>query len=163
LRGGGVRTIRQSPAQAATLEEISDAALLLHVVDSASPLAESQFAAVEAVVGDLGATAPSIAVFNKADVGGAVFEGFDGDAVSASAKTRDGVATVLAAVDAALAALDAPVDCLLPFSAGALLEEIHRTGTAERVDHTPDGTRVSARVPPSLAARLAPFAVAGAP
>ena len=52
----------------ATLEEIRDSTLLLHVVDASSPLAGAQVAAVEAVLRDLGAEdIPRVTVWNKVD------------------------------------------------------------------------------------------------
>lgn len=53
------------------------------------------------------------------------------------------------------------VDLLLPYSAGDLLEECHRTGSVESEDFTESGTRVRATVPYALAGRLRPFAVEG--
>jgi GTPase len=53
----------------ATLEEVNEADLLLHVVDASHPHVEEQIAAVEAVLRDLGAAAkPVLAVFNKTDL-----------------------------------------------------------------------------------------------
>ena len=66
---------------------------------------------------------------------------------------------MLEAVDAALASQNSLVDCLLPFARGDLVEEVHRTGTVERVEHELEGTRLVARVPEALANRLAEFLV----
>jgi GTP-binding protein HflX len=52
----------------ATLEEVAESDLLLHVVDASHPAAEEQIAAVEAVLHELRADArPTLMVFNKAD------------------------------------------------------------------------------------------------
>ena len=51
------------------------------------------------------------------------------------------------------------MDCLVPFARGDLVEEVHRTGTVERVEHELEGTRLVARVPEALANRLAEFLV----
>ena len=61
-----------------------------------------------------------------------------------------GVDALLEAVDAALASQNSLVDCLVPFARGDLVEEVHRTGTVERVEHEMEGTRLVARVPLSL-------------
>jgi GTP-binding protein HflX len=53
----------------ATLEELSDASLLLHVVDAADPSREEQVAAVERILGSLGLQEkPRLMVWNKADL-----------------------------------------------------------------------------------------------
>jgi GTP-binding protein HflX len=89
----------------ATLEEIKDSTLLLHVVDISSPLAGAQVAAVEAVLEDLGALdIPRVTVWNKVDaltgfeggvvLGGGAAGGADGGAdagseTTAEARTRE--------------------------------------------------------------------------
>ena len=85
----------------ATLEEIKDSTLLLHVVDISSPLAGAQVAAVEAVLEDLGALdIPRVTVWNKVDaltgfeggvvLGGGADGGADaGSETTAEARTRE--------------------------------------------------------------------------
>jgi len=76
----------------ATLEELHDADLLLHVVDAADPRLEGQIAAVEGILGDLGLLEkPRVLVFNKVDrlppgQGEALAHQRDGVAVSATAR-----------------------------------------------------------------------------
>jgi len=53
----------------ATLEEVCEADLVLHVIDSSSPVRDEQIAVVEQIMGDLGAAdKPSIMVYNKKDL-----------------------------------------------------------------------------------------------
>ena len=172
----------------ATLEEIADACLLIHVVDASSPLADGQMRAVFAILRELGCfDAPQITVYNKQDVvedgapravvaprDGAddgdvpsattVFEDLPphADEVLVSAATGDGIQPLLDYVDKALGKMNTKVHCLLPFDQGNLVEEIHRTGAVDEVEHLAAGTRVVARVPPSLEQRLRPFAYAAA-
>ncbi len=86
-------------AFSATLEELSDADLLLHVVDAADPRREQQVAAVEAILGQLGlAGKRRLLVFNKVDrlppgEGAALAHQADGVAVSAA--TRQGLPDLL--------------------------------------------------------------------
>jgi GTP-binding protein HflX len=153
----------------ATLEEVADACLLLHVVDSSSPLAANQMRAVRGIVDELGCReTPTITIYNKQDLcedEEVVFEldnlpKSDVDSsLSASATSGGGVDALLEAVDAALASQNALVDCLVPFARGDLVEEVHRTGTVERVEHEMEGTRLVARVPEALANRLKEFLV----
>ena len=68
---GFIRDLPRDLAQAfrATLEELDEADLLLHVVDAADPAREQQAAAVEAILTDLGlAETPRLVVLNKMDL-----------------------------------------------------------------------------------------------
>ena len=58
---------------------------------------------------------------------------------------QGGIDALLEAADAALASQNSLVDCLVPFARGDLVEEVHRTGTVERVEHETEGTRGSSR------------------
>jgi len=67
---GFIRDLPQDLAQAfrATLEELSDADLFIHLVDAADPDYEQQIAAVERILADLGfATTPRLLAMNKID------------------------------------------------------------------------------------------------
>ena len=111
---------------------------------------------------------PTITIYNKQDLcedEEVVFE-LDNlpksDVDSSLIRISDvggGVDALLEAVDAALASQNTLVDCLVPFARGDLVEEVHRTGTVERVEHEMEGTRLVARVPEALANRLAEFLV----
>ncbi|HTP24591.1 MAG TPA: GTPase HflX, partial [Anaeromyxobacteraceae bacterium] len=83
----------------ATLEELGDADLLLHVVDAADPHQDAQMAAVRKILGELGlAEKPRLLVFNKADrlaAGQAATGAHQAGGVAVSAKTRDGLAELL--------------------------------------------------------------------
>jgi GTP-binding protein HflX len=84
----------------ATLEELSDADLLLHVVDASDPRHEEQIAAVEQILGSLGLSGKRrVLVFNKADrlgpgQAGAMARAHR-DAAAVSASTRDGLPELL--------------------------------------------------------------------
>ncbi len=84
----------------ATLEELSDADLLLHVVDASDPRHEEQIAAVEQILGSLGlAEKRRMLVFNKSDRlargQGAAMAGAHRDAAAVSASTREGLPELL--------------------------------------------------------------------
>jgi GTPase len=86
----------------ATLEELSDADLLLHVVDAADPAADEQIAAVEGILGELDLlSTPRLLVYNKADrvPGGAEGHAAREDAVAISALHRQGFERLLARAD----------------------------------------------------------------
>jgi len=96
----------------ATLEEIQEATLLLHVVDASHPHAVVQQAAVESVLGELGlADRPTLLVYNKIDrIAHVPFGRRAGSGrVSVSAKTGEGLDDLKAAILALLEARPAPV------------------------------------------------------
>jgi GTP-binding protein HflX len=85
----------------ATLEEVTSATLLLHVVDASNPFWERQRESVEKILGDLGAAEkPTILAWNKSDVADAVRKT---SGVMVSAKTGAGLAELRSEIAAALA------------------------------------------------------------
>ena len=127
----------------ATLEEIADACLLVHVVDASSPLADGQMRAVYAILHELDCfDMPQITVYNKQDrVGGAAAPPDAGDDVASATTLLDlmppeadevrvscqdgtGIRPLLGYVDAALGKMNAKVHCLLPFDQGLSLIHI---------------------------------------
>src|SRR3546814_10119547 len=90
-----------------TLEEVADADLILHVVDGSHPDPESQIAAVREVFADIEASkVPELIVINKADAADpmvlARLRAREPHSVVVSAKTGEGIAEVLALVEAEL-------------------------------------------------------------
>lgn len=144
----------------ATLEEIHDAHILVHVVDISHPMAAAQIEAVEQVLDDLGvAHKPIIQAWNKIDRVAdrdAIEEeaARDPDIVVMSARTGEGLDRLLERVQGVLQELFVEVNVLVPYEQGTLVHEIHEQGTIETEEHTPDGTRIHAYVPTWLAARL---------
>ena len=157
----------------ATLEEVAAADVLLHVVDVAHPAAAAQSATVAAaldeVLGGDGDEAlprpPLVTVWNKVDAAAdpaavrAVAAARTAPTIPVSAHTGDGLEALLAAVEAAVAGALVPVTALVPFDAGALAAAARSDGVVAAEAYLPSGTLLRARVPPGLAARLAPHAV----
>ncbi|MBI3159912.1 MAG: GTPase HflX [Chloroflexi bacterium] len=147
----------------ATLEEIAEAELLLHVIDSTHPSALAQSEAVLETLADLDAEhIPILTVLNKIDR----FENPDEqaqaqsdypDAIPASALTGAGMDGLLAAVHRKLYEAFTPVSVHLPFQEGALIALFHEYGQVEKVEHTRRGVRMEGRLPGRLLARFAPF------
>jgi GTP-binding protein HflX len=79
--------------------------------------------------------------------------------VVVSAKTGDGIAEALAAVESDLPRPGVAIDVLLPYERGDLLNRIHVSGELESIEHTGDGTAVRGRVHEDLAGELAPYEV----
>lgn len=150
-----------------TLEEVTDADLVLHVVDASDPDPESQVAAVREVLAEIGADqVPELLAVNKADAADEEtllrLKRIWPDAVFVSAATGTGVEALRAAVDAALPRPPVEVVAVVPYHRGDLLARVHERGQVDEVGHMAAGTRVAARVDPELAAALAPYRSDGA-
>jgi GTPase len=163
--------IRKLPHQlvdafGATLEETLRADLILHVVDASVPEEEltEMTRAVEDVLQEIAADeAPRLLVLAKADridderrtelshrhPGGLLV----------SAETGEGIEALVERVAVEFARRLSEIELLMPYDEGGRLAELHElAGDLERED-TPEGVRVSVRLPPSVAARYAPFAL----
>ena len=75
------------------------------------------------------------------------------------AKKSLNIDTLLETVEQALLQLTVVVECVIPYSAGDLLSEVHKVGTIIDEDYREEGTHVTAYVPPSLRNKLEKFAV----
>jgi GTP-binding protein HflX len=145
-----------------TLEEVADSDLILHVVDGSHADPEGQIAAVREVLAEIGADkVPELVVINKADVADpmviARLRQREPHSVVVSARTGEGVTEALAAVEADLPRPDVPIEALLPYERGDLLNRIHVSGEVESLEHTGDGSLVRGRVNADLAGDLAPY------
>jgi len=148
-----------------TLEEVADSDLILHVVDGSHPDPEGQLAAVREVLAEIGAAEiPEIVVINKADAADpmvlARLQAREPHARVCSAHTGEGIADVVAAVEAELPRPQVEVRVLLPYGRGDLLNQIHTSGEVLELEHTGEGTAVVARVGATLAGALAAYATA---
>ncbi len=162
----------------ATLEEVTSAVLLLHVVDATSPVAAEQTAHVMKVLAEIHAeTTTQILVLNKCD---ALSDGLEtGDleavthrllgeaarlnqtkAVLVSAKTGTGIESLLELIDSHLV-LDpvARQSYRLPVSEGRALHILHERAAVVSQEYDGDFCVVVADVPESIRKRLAQFAV----
>jgi GTP-binding protein HflX len=158
----------------ATLEEVIEASLLLHVVDASSPYAPDQTAHVLHVLHEIGAgETPQLLVLNKLDLlpeadAGNVAQRVLGEArrpeswraVSVSAKTGAGAEELLAAMDRMLD-LD-PVSRAvfrLPAGDGGLTNLLHERAVVLGTRYDDDWCEVEAEVPESVRRRLAAYIV----
>jgi GTPase len=142
-----------------TLEEVSDADLVLHIVDGSTPEPESQLAAVREVFAEIGADqVPEIVVINKADIADpdviARLVRREPHSVVVSARTGHGIPELLAAIERDLPRLQIEIDALVPYALGGLVSRVHERGEVLAEEHTEVGTRLRARVDPALAAEL---------
>jgi GTP-binding protein HflX len=151
----------------ATLEEVNDAELVLHVVDASSPGAAEHTAHVLKVLAEVGASdVPQILVLNKVDrlsedaADAASLERRllghgDHRAVAISALTGDGIPDLLAVIDRVLP-LDPIVRTTLDLSAsdGASMALLHEFGRVLETRYTGERVQVEAEIPESLQRRL---------
>ncbi|MCW3039029.1 MAG: hflX [Solirubrobacterales bacterium] len=165
---GFIRKLPHQLVQAfgATLEETRRADLILHVVDASAEEEdrEQMMRAVDEVLEEIGAgERPRMLVLNKIDAldeeAREMLARRFPEAVMVSAATGDGVATFGERIAEEFERRLQDIELLLPYSEGARLAELHEiAGDLERVE-TPEGVRVHARVPESVAERFAPFLV----
>ncbi|TWD72522.1 GTP-binding protein HflX [Kribbella amoyensis] len=148
-----------------TLEEVADADLLLHVVDGSHPDPLAQIHAVREVLGEINATdVPEIIVINKGDLADPIALApvlhREPRALVVSARTGEGIDKLKELVEASLPQPDIAVEALLPYDRGDLVSRIHSEGAVDQLEHTAEGTRLTARVHPALAGELTPYQVA---
>ncbi|KAK8941885.1 GTP-binding protein [Platanthera guangdongensis] len=143
----------------ATLEEISESFLLVHVVDISHPLAQQQTDAVDKVLQELEVVSiPKMVVWNKVDKAKdpqkVRCEAEKRGIICISAVTGDGMDEFCDAVQAKLRDSLVPVEAFVPYDMGDLLNTIHHVGIVEETEYMENGTRVRAYVPLSLAGSL---------
>jgi GTP-binding protein HflX len=142
-----------------TLEEVSDADLILHVVDGSDGAPEGQIAAVREVLAEINAAeVPELLVINKADIADGLVVGRlqsrEPHSVVVSAASGQGLAELLDAIEGDLPNPSEPVDVLLPFDRGDLVARVHEEGRDVEVEYSAHGARVTASVDAQLAAEL---------
>jgi GTP-binding protein HflX len=145
----------------ATLEELEEARLLLHVTDASDPERDAQDAAVESLLEDLGvASTPRLHVWNKVDLLAPVeqhrFAAQD-RSITVSAQTGEGLENLRLRIADALAVdpmVEADFD--LSSSDGKHLAMLHESGTVVSTHYEADRVLVRAIVPESLREKLKP-------
>lgn len=144
----------------ATLEEIADADVIVHVVDITHENVEEQVATVLEVLGELDATdQPIVTALNKIDqLPGAdeidLSEAGLPNSVPISALTGQGITELLGRLEKVLDEDMVLIDVLLPYQRGDLLGLIHQRGMVLSEAHKETGTAVVARVPASMRPRF---------
>lgn len=147
----------------ATLEEIAEADLLLHVVDITHESADQQVATVIHVLADLGAIEqPIITALNKVDRlrdPAALRAPVDDlpDSIAVSALTGWGIPNLLARMEELLGEELVEVQLFLPYQRGDLLALLHQRGIVSEEKHVNNGTRIVGRIPAKLLPRYAAY------
>ncbi len=177
---GFIRNLPTTLVQAfrATLEEVAEAALILHVVDASSHDAPAHVKEVLRILGEIGASeTPQILVLNKSDrigepardasvIASRLLKGVARDpshelnipAVLVSGLTGAGIPDLFAKIDAVLT-FDAieTVTFRIPLSEGASIALAHERGKVLREDYDGDSCRIVVEAPESLRRRLNRF------
>jgi GTPase len=147
----------------ATLEEVIEADLLLHVVDISHPQADEQIEAVNSVLRDLGAfEKPTLMIFNKIDrfqTNGEFArycERFP-NAVAVSAKTGKGIDALLAEIGAAMRPIRDFVELKIPHDRADVMARLHQVAQVVERNYKGKTARFKARIPPQLRREFAAY------
>jgi GTP-binding protein HflX len=150
----------------ATLEEVVEADLLLHVVDVSHPQAPAQIEAVNAVLKEIGASdKPTLMVFNKLDAlpnpeaAEGLCRSFD-HAVAVSARHGTGFDVLLGQVGAMMRPIRDFLDLAVPFEAQKAIARLHSLGQIMEQDYSGTMARFRVRLPPHVRHEFEPYVVA---
>jgi GTP-binding protein HflX len=150
----------------ATLEEVVQADLLLHVVDVSHPQAEEQIRSVEAVLKEIGAEGkPTLMVFNKVDrLNGSqeVLPRFlerHPNGVVISATNGEGIPVLLAELGSQLRPIREFMEFSVPHANSEVIARLHEVGHVVERHYEGETARFKARIPPHLHEEFAPFIV----
>ena len=144
----------------ATLEEIAEADLLLHVVDISHPNAMNHFEAVEETLAEINADhIPVISVLNKIDLldnpehAQSVLKHYP-RSIAISARTKIGLHELKKLIQESLFDTYTPVTVRLPYQEGNLISVFHEAGVIEKIEHERGGVFIQGRLPMRLMARF---------
>jgi GTP-binding protein HflX len=151
----------------ATLEEIAEADLLLHVVDISHPNALNQFQAVQETLKEIDAGhIPMVTALNKADLlkqpdnAREILKNYT-KAVAISALKGKGISELLNLIREELYESLLPINVRLPYQQGALISLFHELGQVERVEHERGGVIMQGRIPGRLVAQFSAWQAKG--
>ncbi len=147
----------------ATLEEIAEADLLLHVLDITHPNVHAQAEAVHQTLAEIEADhIPILTALNKIDRlhdPGAARESMDefANAVAISALRNEGISDLLRAVQQQLFEMYTPLEVELPYQEGKLISLFHNQGEVERIEHGSQSVMIQGRIPGRLVAEFSAY------
>ncbi len=146
-----------------TLEEASEADVLIHVVDLANPAFERQVQVVHDTLRDIGATRrPVVTALNKVDIAPAPDLAEYPNAVAVSAATGEGLQDLLQRLAEIHRIRTIDIEVEIPYDASRLVALFHEHGRVETESFGQSGTRLRGAVPAALAGRFDSYRVAPA-
>ncbi len=140
----------------ATLEEISEADVLLHIVDITHVNASAQAKSVQETLIDIGAgDIPMVTGFNKIDLLKDPIKAVEklkefSSTFPISARTGQGIDELLAAIEKELFETYIELDVLIPYQEGQLLSKFHENGQINKIENCEEGTRINGSIPRRL-------------
>jgi GTP-binding protein HflX len=147
----------------ATLEEITDADLLLHVIDITHPNALSHAEAVYQTLAEINADRiQTLSVLNKIDKlsdstrARNVLSHFP-DAVAISALTGEGMPDLLQKINDMLFEDFITISVYLPYQEGGLISQFHQSGIIEHMEHVNNGINIRGKIPRRLFSMYKPY------
>ena len=150
----------------ATLEEVVEADLLLHVVDVSHPQVDEQMQAVDAVLKEIGAEGkPTLMIFNKIDRlngsrdGLARFLEHHPHGVAVSATSGEGIPALLGEIGTQLRPIREFMELSVPHEQSSVIARLHEVGQVIERDYSGETARIKARIPPHLREEFAAFVV----
>ncbi len=150
----------------ATLEEVVQADLLLHVVDVSHPQAEEQIRSVDAVLKEIGADGkPTLMVFNKTDQLNGSREALNRflakypHGVAISAENGDGIPTLLSELGSQIRPLREFVELSVPHEKAGVIARLHQVAQVIEQRYSGKTARFKARIPPHFHREFEPFLV----
>ena len=147
----------------ATLEEIAEADLLIHVVDISHQNAAQQKKTVLETLLEIGAgDIPVITAYNKIDLLAQdelkrVRSNLENQALLISAKKASGLEALLETIGRELFAAYVELDVLLPYEQGHLVSVFHEKGHVQKMEHIEKGIHICGYLPKELVSQFLPF------
>ena len=147
----------------ATLEEVRQADLILHVIDVSSPHWREQVAAVEDVLNQLEVQSTArIEVYNKVDLlepDTAAAMSRLTRSVAVSARAGMGLDALMVRIDEELESFSIEAEFRVPYDQAGILSRLHEQGRVISETYEDDGIRIAAEVPRSTVRSLGRFRV----
>lgn len=148
----------------ATLEEVAEADLLVHVIDASHPQMQRQIEAVETVLEEIGAGGlPMVVALNKSDLlPDDTYPSLAGIAGSlpgalTSAQSGRGIDKLLRCISKALTEQFTALDVVIPYERGDLVALFHRLGSIESEEYCQEGTHLRGSLPAHHSGAFAVF------
>lgn len=126
-----------------TLEEVTEADLLIHVVDIADPQHEQHMAVTQETLKELGADGiPTVYAYNKADLTGQPYPQVEENSVTLSAKQNRGIKELVTLIRSRIFTDYMECEILIPFDRGSLVSYFNEHADVQAISYEEQGTRL---------------------